>query len=275
MPFALTHNMPLTFGKFFTCMCTTWGINRNPPKSSEEITAPEDSPELQGEVKAESQYGMEPETEQAILDVLKITNPGVEDPEQIPFSDLPDLRQEMNGCRPNTTDDNIDDICRITTSVERLKSTANDSLTQNTLEVTRSVHNLDHVWFAIRYLFALLDRTESLMAIKKKRTTALPKYQLYLKIVLRWSCEVYLKKRSNLDFINNFMYAISHGNSILKKADIGTKRQADQAGTSNIENTRVFKLQRTLLFTDGYVANSGSVANSGLVYETESDDSDV
>ena len=296
MLFAFTHKMPLTVGKLFTCMCAYYGLTRGsspPTKRSEENTEMDDPSTSQEQVKEESQYGMQPEVEQAILDVLKVTNPGVEDPNQVPFFDLPDLRQEMDGCRPKTMDMDIDDICRLTTNVVQAKSTANDFFSHNTLEVKRSVSKNDHIWFAIRYLFTLLDKIETLLGIEKKKTTALPKYKLYLQIVLRWSCEVYLKKRSDSDFIKNFTYAISHGNSILKKTDTVSKRTADEAGITTTDYSRVSKLANILVSTDGYVANSGSVTNSrsvaksgsvantglvthtGLVFDTESDNDDV
>ena len=216
---------------------------------------------------------MEPEIEQAILDVIQFTNPGVKDPKNIPFSNLSDLRQDMEGFKPKNMDLEIDHICRQITNIKEGRGKSNQSINLNTIEVQLAIQKDYHIWFAINYLFTVLDRVKSLVSNKKKRATGMPNYQLYLQIVLNWACNVYMKKQEDPKFFENFKYAIAHGNSILAKR--GTKRKNGEEETENAREGKISKLTKTLVCNDGYFANTGSVTNIENDSDTESDDSDV
>ncbi|EKX34863.1 hypothetical protein GUITHDRAFT_118901 [Guillardia theta CCMP2712] len=66
---------------------------------------------------------------------------------------------------------------------------------------------------------------------------------------------MYLQKQFDQKFIRDFVYAMSHGNSILKKSDKNTPK----------ENGKIFNLAKSLVHHNGYAISSNPAANEEAV----------
>ena len=232
MPFVITHNMPGPFNKFWTNVCLVMGVGDNSKvHDANKIFAAPLPQQLQQQSQQQAipntESAMDPDVQQVMVDILNITNPGVKDPRKVRIHDLPNLRVKIENCKPKGMDEEIADISRNIVNAKEADTPANSYFHHITRQVYKKVRNPSHIWFAIRYLFTVLDKVEFLLQNDSKKTTALPYYADYLRIVLCWACRTYMQNPNDSVFLKKFIYAMSHGNAILSKRD-GNKNSAEK-----------------------------------------------